>query len=64
MCVCVCVCVCLVGLEYSIKLRQDSRCSGQNSNLTPPEYDKGHRLDVALFKHLYKCEMDRYTSAL
>jgi hypothetical protein len=42
--------------------QQDSRFSCQNSNLTPLEYNEGHRLDVTLLKHLYmyKCEMGRY----
>jgi hypothetical protein len=58
------MCVCLEEQEYSAKLRQNSRCSGQNSNLTPPEYDKVHRLNVALLKQLYECELGRNVARL
>jgi hypothetical protein len=42
--------------------QQDSRFSGQNSKLTPLEYNKCHQLDVALLKHfcMHKCETSRY----
>jgi len=50
------------GTTIRRNTQQDSRFSGQNSNLTPVEYNEGHRLEVALLKHLYmyKREMGRY----
>jgi len=41
------------GNRIRRKTQRDDRFSGQNSNLTPLEYNEGHGLDMALLKHLY-----------